>query len=138
MKKYCLLFCFTLLTSISIFAQRINASKVPDRVMSAFYNAQPPARNAKWQRVSSDYRVEFRNVRNENMAFLFAPEGTILETETDIAFSELPKATQLSLKDKKVKDIRKISSRKGKTTYKLSAGRKQLQFSANGKPLISG
>lgn len=137
MTKQFLILAILLMSLVDMSAQKIKASKVPEKVMMAFRNAQPTVRIASWSRESTDFRVDFKNVRAEEVSLLFSAQGVLLETEIGIDFSELPRPTQNTFKGNKLKNIQKVTDRRGKVTYKVGSGRKQLRISSEGRVLNS-
>ena len=135
MSKNCLIISSFLLWSLVLSAQQLSESKLPEQVNNAFRTAQPAVRNPKWRIDPEGYRVDFKNVRNESCAFLYASDGNLLLSENNIAFEELPLASQRAIKGKKIKACKKIKDRKGKTTYSVRIGRKNLLFNAEGKTI---
>lgn len=129
MKKLLLfvtLFAFAQMT----FAQ---ASKVPEAAKIAFQKAYPKADDVKWEVENGNFEVEFEMADDQEMSLVYDSNGTLLETEVEIPFSELPKAAQDALKGKKVKETCKITNSKGVVTYEAEVRRKDLMFDAQGQ-----
>ncbi len=134
MKKV-MLFIASIALAQTAFAQ---ASKVPDAAKMAFAKAYPNADDVKWELEDGNFEVEFEMADDQEMSVVYDANGTQLETEVEIAFSELPKAAQEALKGKKVKETAKITNAKGVVTYEAEVRRKDLMFDATGQKVSRG
>ncbi len=126
-----------LLIALFAFAQTAFAQsqKVPEAAKMAFTKAYPKADDVKWEREKGNFEVEFEMADDQEMSVVYDANGAVLETEVEIAFSELPKAAQEALKGKKVKETAKITNAKGVVTYEAEVRRKDLMFDAQGNPV---
>ncbi len=85
--------------SISAYAQKISADKVPLEVTKAFKAKFPEAKDTDWEMESTgEYEADFKLNRVEQSA-TFDQNGKWMETETEIKVSELPAAVQAALKN---------------------------------------
>lgn len=134
MKKI-LLFAVLLLSTNLISAQKLRASKVPVAVKTAFAQAQPSIKKITWSKEDANFEASFDNAQGKDMSVVLTPAGEVVETELEIAFSELPQAAQMALKGKKVKETAKITDTKGNVKFEAEVGRKDLFFDASGKAL---
>lgn len=118
------------------YAQKANKIQVPATVADALKKAHPDA-TPKWEREGSDYEANFKE-GGKAMSCIIDKQGTILETESTIAASELPTAAATYLrthyKGKSLKEIEKIVKHDGKTSYEVSVGGKEILFDSNGTP----
>ncbi len=111
------------------------ASKVPQAVKTALAKAYPNATDVDWELEDGKYEAEIEMEGDKEMSVLFDASGALLETEVELAFSELPQAVQAALKGKKVKETAKITDAKGVVTYEAEMKGKDLMFDAQGKQL---
>ena len=126
-----------LLAALFAFAQTAftQASKVPEAVKMTFAKAYPNADDVEWELEDGNFEVEFEMSDDKEMSVVYDTNGTLLETEVEIAFSELPKAAQEALKGKKVKETAKIINAKGVVVYEAEVRRKDLMFDAQGQAI---
>ena len=134
MKKI-LLFCVVLFAVNIVSAQGVRASKVPMSVKTTFAKAQPSIKKVAWSKEDVNFEASFDNVQGKDMSVVITPTGDIVETELEIAFSELPQAAQMALKGKKVKETAKITDAKGNVKFEAEVGGKDLLFDENGKSM---
>lgn len=95
-------------------AQRMNESDVPTAVMSAFQDKYPDAKDVEWEKESAtEMEAEFE-LNDEEMSANFSPDGTWLETETEIKKEDLPEAVKSTLKsefaDYEVEEVEKVAT----------------------------
>lgn len=130
MKQTVLFFAFIAVVQTA-YAQ---ASKVPEVVKLAFAKAYPNADDVKWERENGNFEVEFELADDQEMSVLYDANGALLETESEIPFSDLPQSAQEALKGKKVKETTRITSANGVVTYEAEVRHKDLMFDAQGRP----
>jgi len=111
------------------------ASKVPQAVKTALAQAYPNATDVDWELEDGKYEAEIDMEGGKEMSLLYDASGSLLETEVEIAFSELPQAVQAALKGKKVKETAKITDAKGMVTFEAEVKGKDLMFDTQGKEL---
>lgn len=128
MKKVMLLLVLFAFAQI-VYAQ---AAKVPEAVKMAFAKAYPNADDIEWEMESGNFEVEFEIAEDQEISVVYNANGELLETEVEIAFSELPQAAQAALKGKRVKEIAKITRANGVVTYEAEVRHKDLIFDAQG------
>ncbi len=116
-------------------AQKLAEKEVPANVKNAVLKKFPQAKIKQWEKENEQYEAELIWNKNE-ISVLLNPDGTILETETEIAVSELP-APVLAYVSKnypkhKVKEAAKITDAKGTVTYEAEVNEKDLIFDHQG------
>ncbi|GAB1349152.1 hypothetical protein MASR1M107_13650 [Ignavibacteriales bacterium] len=127
-----------LLTATMVFAQGV---KVPKEVTASFKKLYPSAKTVEWKK---NGKTEFEAKFKENgkaMTVNFASNGSVVETEAEINFSELPKSVDTyiagNFKDYKKIEAIKITDSKGSVTFetKLSKGKNSIEllFDKGGK-----
>jgi ABC-type transporter MlaC component len=118
------------------FSQKIKESEVPKTVTDAF-NANFSGVKAKsWEKEKDGtYEADFDLNKIENSA-TFKADGTLIETETEIAIGELPKAVSDYLtknyNGKKIKEAEKIVDAEGNVKYEVEIDNKDLLFDQQG------
>lgn len=119
----------------SAFAQHVPEKDIPVAVKSAFQKAHPDAKEVKWEKEAGNYEAEFEQNKTEQ-SVLIDVQGTILETEIEIAVSELPQAAcdyvAQHYKGQTVKEAAKITNAKGVVTYEAELKGKDLIFDTKG------
>ncbi len=135
MKKITLLAFATAITIVAC-GQKIDASKVPNTVKSAFEKQYPGIRVAKWEKENDKYEANFSK-DGKAMSTLQQADGKIVETEISIKISELPLSIVNYVKQhhpgKKIKDASKITNDKGEQMYEAGIPGKDLLFNKDGK-----
>ena len=134
MKKHLLTMLIALGTSVSI----SNAQSIPAAAKAAFTKLHPQATGMKWDKEDGDYEVSF-NENGKAMSAVMDAKGTLKETETDIAVSELPATIRAyvarQMPGKKIREAAIIVDANGTKKYEAEVGGKDLLFDMNGKPL---
>lgn len=120
----------------TVAAQKIKESEVPKAVTTSFNTNFSGVKSKSWEKEKDcTYEVDFDLNKIENSA-TFKPDGTLIETETEIAISELPKAVNNYLaknyKDKKIKEAAKIVDAEGNLKYEVEIDNKDLLFDQQG------
>lgn len=135
MKKIFGLVAITSVCALAACAQNIKESQVPSSVKAAFQKEFPGVA-AKWEKEDDNYEVNFKK-DGKTMSAVINKAGTIVETETDIAVSELPQSVtsylKVHYKGMKVKEAAKIVNAKGELNYEAEVNGKDVIFDANGK-----
>jgi len=91
MKNYILVLFF-------LFSQAAIAGTPPQAVKDAFNQKFPNAQNVKWGKENkNEWEAEFTNVGTKT-SVNFSNDGQWIETETEIAVSELPAAVTAAIK----------------------------------------
>ena len=137
MKKLFIVTVATVLAAFFVNAQKIDASKVPAAVKSGF-SKQYPGVTAKWEKEAGKYEANFKQNGN-TMSALFEANGSLTESEMDIAVSALPAAVLAYVKDhykgKIIKEGAKITKANGTINYEAEVDGKDVIFDVNGKYL---
>lgn len=116
-------------------AQKVKEADVPPAIKAAFVKAHPNAKVDKWEKEGNNYEVEFTENKIESSVDL-GPNGQILETETEIAVTALPKGVAdyctKNMPGKKIKEASKIVDAAGKVTYEAEVDDADYIFDSNG------
>lgn len=132
------LFLFALLATscCAANAQVVKEINVPATVKAKFISLYPDKPEVKWEKEKSNYEAAFEQNKME-VSVLFEENGTIVQTETEILVSALPKAVTdyitKNLAGKKINEATKITDAKGKITYEAEVGKVDYLFDENGK-----
>lgn len=131
MKK--LLFLFALGLGLTFTAA---AQKTPPQAVVATFNQKfPGATDVDWDKEKNgEWEAGFK-LNGTEMSANFSDAGQWLETETEIAVSELPQAVRTALQGKRIKEAARIQKADGSTVYEAEVRRKDLLFDAGGKSL---
>jgi hypothetical protein len=143
MKKIFVLLLVVALMSISAYAQKISADKVPEVVKSAFKAKFPAVTKVNWgMENATEFEAEFK-LNGEELSANFDNTGKWLETETEIKVTDLLADIKTALaKDFagfKVKEASKIESAKDGKCYEAEIEKGEETFdvlyTTNGKML---
>ena len=119
-----------------------NPVKIPEVVKRSFAKQYPKTAKANWSiEKPGEYEAEF-TLDKTAMSVLYDRKGTLLETESEISKSALPKTIQRTLANKyvsyKIGEI-VVNKEKGVTTYEIEVKKigktLELKFDKNGKQL---
>lgn len=133
MKK--LILMFVIFASIGLFAsaQKLNESKVPPAVKSAFAKKFAGA-TAKWGKENAkEYEAEF-TWNNKSASANFLTDGTWVETEAEINAADIPAAVKSAIEKKypnaSITKVFKIENSKGEQTYEaeIKTGNKKKEM----------
>lgn len=118
-------------------SQKIKESVVPAVVKQTFSNNYPGI-TPEWEKEDGNFEASFKE-KGHDMSCVIDNSGTILETETDIAVSELPQEAVLYLKTHYkghgVKEASKIVKKGGEVNYEAMVKGRDVMFDVNGKYL---
>ncbi len=129
-----------LLMSVTFFsncadAQKIKSTEVPAAVKSAFEKQYPDVKDVDWEKEDSNYEAEFEVSKIET-SVVYDANGTLIETEVEIAVSALPQIAQdyvsKNYPKSKISEAAKITSASDTVTYEAEVGESDLIFDANG------
>jgi hypothetical protein len=120
-------------------AQKVNEAEVPKVVTESFANNFPGTKAKEWEKEKDFYEAEFNLNKTETSAS-FKADGTLLETETEIATNALPKAiadyVTKNYVGYKFSEASKIVGATGTITYEaeIKKGKEEMDllFDANG------
>jgi hypothetical protein len=131
----------TIIMGIMAFAaltSQAQKTSIPEAVKAKVTATYPKATGVKFEKEGKEFEAEFKNEGKE-MSILMNVQGNILETETDIAVSELPKNVQEYLtknfKGKKIKEAAQIVDSKGMKKFEAEIGGKDYFFDEKGNLL---
>lgn len=117
-----------------VYGQKVNDKDVPASVKETLHKKYPEAA-AKWEKEKGNYEANFVSQKKE-MSALITPEGKLIETETEIATTELPASVtayvKKNMKDAKIKEASIITDASGKKTYEAEVNGKDLVFDEKG------
>ncbi len=124
--------------SFTAFAQQVN---VPKSAKDTFSKLYPEATEVKWDKENQDYEASFK-LNGKDMSVIFDKDGKVLETETAIEISQLPKGIDKYVMDYykgyKITGAAKIVKANGEELFEaeITKGKekKDLFFDKNGKP----
>jgi biopolymer transport protein ExbD len=115
---------------------KMTEADVPAAVKTKFSTLYPGVKAEKWEKENGNFEVKFHNNKKE-MSILVDPAGNLMETETAIAVTELPKSvTDYIAKNKagkKIKDAATIVDAKGTMTYEAEVEKMDMLFDKDGK-----
>jgi len=107
----------------------------PGHVKSKVENLYPEAKNIKWSMEDGDYEANFKNEGKET-ALVFNPQGTLLQTETEIQEYDLPDVSRdyiaRNYAGKKITEAAKMTDNHGIITYEAEVDRMDLIFDDHG------
>jgi len=116
-------------------AQKVKEAEVPTEVKAAFAKQYPGTKAGGWVKENGNYEVEF-DYKKAEMTLVIDPKGTVLETETEIKVSELPKTVldycASKYVGKKIKEASRIVGAAGEVTYEAEIEKMDVLFDANG------
>lgn len=141
MKQYLILAALALALAAPARAQKLKATQVPAPIVAAFKLKFPQVKEVNWEKEGDQYEAGFEQGKVE-MSVLLSASGELLETESEMAPTQLPAAVRAKLastyKAYKVTEAAKIvTASTGATTYEaeVSKGGKKMDilFDANGQ-----
>lgn len=116
-------------------AQKLKEADVPANVKTAFQKLYPNTKVEEWEKEGANYEAEFDVNKTETSVVLDA-SGTLLETETEIAPTALPKAAHdylaQNMPKAKVHEASKITKADGTVSYEAEVDKADYLFDANG------
>jgi hypothetical protein len=138
MKNIAAILATTLITC-GVYAQKIKETAVPKAVVESFHKNFGDIKVEKWEKEKGKYEAEFDQKKDEVSA-LFTEDGTLLETEKEIKFDELPAAVAPFIKKTypayKLNEASKITAADNQITYEaeVKKGKEEMDllFDANG------
>ncbi|MCW3117182.1 MAG: hypothetical protein JWM28_1264 [Chitinophagaceae bacterium] len=135
MKQLLILVLAITTLTVAACAQKLDASKVPAAVKTAFAK-QYPGVTAKWEKEKSNYEAGFKQ-NGTSISVLYDANGTMTESETDIKISDLPPTVLAYVKEhykgKSIKEGAKITKADGTVNYEAEVNGKDVMFDADGK-----
>jgi hypothetical protein len=135
MKKNLVVISGFLFFSLVACSQKMDKSKVPAPVKTAF-NTAFPGIVGKWEKENGNFEVNFKK-DEKNMSAVIDASGKILETETEITLKELPSGVEVYIKahykDAVIKEIAGIIMANGEIVYEAEVNKKDILFDKDGK-----
>lgn len=134
---------FVAMALVCAYATSFAQGKTPTAVATAFNQKFPNATKVKWDKESAhEYEASFE-WKGEKLSANFSDTGEWLETESPIAFNQLPEKVQSAFnvahKGAAVKAVAKIETSKGITKFEVEfkQGVKtvELFYTADGKQI---
>jgi hypothetical protein len=120
---------------LSAAGQKLNESQVPVPAKTAFEKKYPGIK-ASWDKEDANYEANFK-LSGKAMSAVIDKNGTIVETETDIPLTDLPKPAQDYIKKNypgtKIEEAARIVKANGEVNYEAEVHHKDVIFDANGK-----
>jgi alpha-amylase/alpha-mannosidase (GH57 family) len=120
---------------LSAAGQKLNESQVPVPAKTAFEKKYPGIK-ASWDKEDANYEAYFK-LSGKAMSAVIDKNGTIVETETDIPLTDLPKPAQDYIKKNypgtKIEEAARIVKANGEVNYEAEVHHKDVIFDANGK-----
>ncbi len=114
---------------------KLAEAAVPAAVKTKFAALYAGVKAEKWEKENGNFEVKFHQGKTE-MSVLIDPSGLLLETETKIEVSALPKTvTDYITKNKagkKIKEAAKIVDSKGVMTFEAEVEKTDLIFDKDG------
>lgn len=137
MKTIAFVLAFTVVTT-HMLAQKLSEKEVPATVKEGLEKTYKDAKVEKWEKEGNNYEAEF-DLGKQEYSVLLDGTGNILETEIEIAVSDLPAGAKdyvaKNYKGGKIKEASKITDAAGVITYEAEVGKEDLIFDANGNYL---
>ena len=136
MKKIVLSMAITTIALINANAQKLDVKDVPGDVKAKFTALYPNETKVKWEKEAGNYEAGFE-IKEIETTVLIDPKGNLVQTETKIKISELPKGIdEYVSKNKpgnKIKGAEKIVDPSGVVTYEAEIKGGDLIFDTAGK-----
>jgi len=129
------------LSTSSASAQKVKETEVPKAIISSFQTHFKGVKVDAWDKEKNgEFEVEFKMNKVE-MSANFSNDGTLMETEEEIAISTLPKSVEeyviKNYLGSKIEEAAKITDASGKITYEaeIEKGKEEIEliFDANGQ-----
>ena len=117
-------------------AQKMDQSKVPAAVKSAFSTNFSEITNATWEKEHGNYEANFSQ-GGKKMSVTYDGKGTLLEAETEMAISQLPASVAAYIEKnyagQKIKHASAIKMSNGTLNFEAEVNGKDLIFDRSGK-----
>lgn len=136
MKKILVLLA-AIITTLSIQAQQLKESEVPANLKEAFKKNHRDAKKIKWEKEKDGNFEATYEQEEKEQSVLLNKDGIVLETEVEIAITELPVSAKdyvaKNYKEAKIKEAAKITDAKGLVTYEAEIKGMDVIFDSHGK-----
>jgi len=134
MKKLLVCTMSVMAIGFSAVAQKIDASKVPGPVKTAFAKKYPGLK-AGWENENGQFEAGFKK-NGKTMSALFAADGTMTESEVDIDVTSLPAPVlayvKAHYKGATIKEGAKITKADGTVNYEAEVNKMDVLFDEKG------
>ncbi len=134
MKKSILLLAVGFAT-ISTNAQDLKEADVPVPVKEAMKKLYPTGEIEEWEKEEGNFEAEVE-VGDAEFTVTLDPAGNLVETQSEIKITELPKGVSdyvaKIFPGKKMKDATKITDAAGKITFEVKVNKEDYVFDADG------
>jgi hypothetical protein len=108
---------------------------VPALVKTKFASLYPTVTRSRWSKEDANFEVNFE-LNEVETSVVFDAQGNVLETETEISVTALPKGVidycSKTFPGKKIKEAAKLMDGKGAVTYEAEIGGADQIFDAGG------
>lgn len=137
MKRIIGVFAIVLGTAAALYAQEKKGKNItPSKeVKAGFEKKFPGATNVKWEQEGADFEAGFKQ-KGEEVSAVFDKNGSLKETETEIATAKLPASVTSYLQKhyagQKVKEAAKIVKADGTVNYEAEINKMDVLFDASG------
>lgn len=124
----------------SVFSLSASAQQnIPQAAKNTIAKSYPGVKNIKWDVEETNYEAGFVS-GGKHLSVLLDKNGSVLETETDIAVKALPAAATAYLQGKfgatlKITEAAMIKKANGKMMYEAEVKGKDYLFDDGGKPI---
>jgi hypothetical protein len=133
--KMILILTAILLSSHTLWAQKVSKKDIPAPVQKAFNTAYPEATGVKWEKENGNFEASFER-KDSEISVVYDANGTLLETETEMETTELPASisdyVKAHYKGQKIKEASKITDAAGVVTYEAEIKGMDLIFDSKG------
>jgi hypothetical protein len=116
-------------------SEKWDESQLPAPVKNAFAKKYPGS-TAKWQKEGDQYEAEFDSA-GKSFTAVYGEDGSLEETEMEIALGELPDSARIYLqghfKPDEIKEIEKLIMPNGEFSFEAEAAGQELLFDSVGR-----
>ncbi|WP_214070397.1 PepSY-like domain-containing protein [Mucilaginibacter sp. dw_454] len=135
MKKILLTAAGIVLT-VSVMAQDIKSTAVPEPVKAALKAKYPEATKVSWEKEKGNYEANWGGKSGEDNSVMFTPAGVFIEIVKAISVNDLPKAVApyvaAHYKGAKIKEAGLVTDAAHKVTYEAEVKGGDLIFDEKG------
>jgi hypothetical protein len=119
-----------------LMAQDISASKVPEKVKTAFVQKYADAKKVSWEKENGNYEANWGGKSGEDNSAQFTPSGTFIQIVQAIPINQLPTTVagyvKTHYKGTAIKEAGKVTDAAGKLSYEAEIKGKDLIFDEAG------
>lgn len=114
----------------------IRSKDVPAPVKDKFASLYPAMKEPDWEKEKENYEAGFKDASGKEASVLIDASGKLLETETGVEVTELPKTVTdyvaAKYKGSAIKEAARIENADGVMTYEAEVKGKDLIFDSKG------